>query len=375
MSACGECKACVLGDQKSYFTSRGIRDMNMSCDTTCIGNHYKDDTENVCRQCSPSIQCSTSLYVKDCSETRDMYCERCTQCAPGTYMHTPCGSSTDTVCMPCGSNQSSVSNQTFTKELPEHAQWANVEYETVEWDNLLVRQLQLPECSWICERGYIEDEIRQICKTCLHNCGVGEYVSDCTNATKWEGCSPCVKPVNSTFTSRGRETPASCAWKCNTGLDIVINGTCSQTQKDTETEPVKTCEKTGESCDTGMFLNTSVAVCECQSCAPLTTASLASFTPRMGCEWRCKYPYIRSNDTCLRLIDLMRMNIPTTAVIESTPEPMEWMTTSGYVEPVTKFWLVTRKGETVTINPMVVIASVIPFLVVLVMVTAMIVRG
>jgi hypothetical protein len=68
----------------------------------------------------------------------------------------------------------------------------------------------------------------------------------------------------------------------------------------------------------------------------------------------------------------MRTHLPLATVIESTPEPTEWLVTSGYVEPVTKISLVLLEGETVKINPTIIIASIIPFMIVLIMVVTMI---
>ena len=371
MSGCAVCSPCVVQDTKSYFTSPGVRDQNTSCETSCIADHYKDYTQNVCRQCTQSITCEVSMFVKQCSDSRDMFCERCKECEPGTYMHMPCSESVDTVCMPCTNNEST------SKSLPEFASWASVDYIPVEADVLVTRQVQLPECSWICDDDYIEDRILHICKICTHECMVGEYESDCTNITRYNGCSPCVKPRNSSFTSRGRQSPDSCAWKCDTGLDLLINGTCTAKMLVKTSLPFSApCELSQDSCDTGNFLNKSAGVCKCQSCSPLSNPSLSAFAPGKGCHWNCKHPYMRSDDMCVRLIDLMRSRSPLVEIVPSTPEPMQWNTSvSAYVEPVTQLLLVAQNGELVTINPLVVIVSAVPFCIVFLMVTVMICRG
>ncbi|KAJ1467266.1 hypothetical protein T484DRAFT_1755975 [Baffinella frigidus] len=307
MADCEQCSACVKSDPLTNFISPGTtRGLNTSCATTCPAEHFRDPMKQVCTKCKSDITCSLDMYRKPCTAIHDMHCMGCSVCAVGSYETTPCSTTTDIICAQCKANRST------TGDLPEHATWTAATY-TSDGKQ---------ECLWECNHGYVEDEIRQVCKICTHECGSGEYSTECTMHTGWEGCSPCVKPLNSTFIGMGRDRPMSCPWECNDGLELrdyecveVFAGTlppvpvaplCLLEPGDCEPGhyPATSSDDGSEG---GVRGSVSKSLCVCKTCAPPPNASIAQFIQRGNCEWVCSYPYIRSNGMCVRLLDITRM--------------------------------------------------------------------
>jgi hypothetical protein len=386
MADCGQCSACVKSDNLTIFISPGTtRGLNSSCATTCPAGHFSDPMEQVCTKCKSDITCPLDMYRKPCTAIHDMHCMGCGVCAVGSYETSPCNTTTDVVCTQCKSNRSA------TGDLPAHATWTAATY-TSDGKQ---------ECRWECNHGYVEDEIHQVCKICTHECGSGEYSTECTMHTGWEGCSQCVKPPNSTFTGVGRDKPMSCPWECNDGLEL-RDYQCVEVFGDTlPPAPVVSlcllelgdCEpghhpatSSDNGSEEGVQGSVSKSLCFCKKCTPPPNASIAQFIQRGNCEWVCSYPYIRSNGMCVRLLDITRMTRELSSTSPGTfinvhPSKVEPDGHSGgnnvthgmYIEPVTG-WHVAGGGGGESIKSTVILSVMIPFFVVLVVAVTMMLR-
>jgi hypothetical protein len=252
---------------------------------------------------------------------------------------------------------------------------------------------EIQGCSWHCKPGYVEDEIRKICKICTHECVVGQYISECTSETQWEGCSPCSKPSNSTFTGPGRSFPNSCPWVCDANL-VYQNLQCVEVDAPISISTPNPCSLSPDDCNIGQIPD--MSDCTCVACVTPSNVSFAQFTQRGNCEWVCSHPYIRSNGLCVRLLDLTnRLNRidPTNQYDDATillsanslqGAPADRRSLAGpllsvtslqgapadrrsLVKPVADhpFWRHTQNGG-VGVDSGLLLAGVIPFLVILV---------
>jgi hypothetical protein len=334
MSDCGTCSACVKNDENTIFTSNGRRDLDSSCDTRCMDTYFTSSDTGNCTICSPiePATCSFNSYFVGCTTTSDAHCAVCTVCSTGSYTETACNSDGDTGCAVCAANLSA------TGYLPEHSQWI-----TPTFDIILESMVYPEPCSWVCNNGYIHDENRGVCKTCLHDCDIGYYETDCTPQTNWAGCMPCVVPQNATVSGRGRLTEHSCPWVCKDGfIKDDGGGNCIPQLITHEAEAVVTqapCALTSDSCEVGYYVRfnppSTQESCACLACDILANAStgIAQFTTRGNCEWICINPYIRISDICTTLKDIRK-------------QPR---------------WVEVSSSAGMPINPLVVVSSMIPF--------------
>jgi hypothetical protein len=343
MSACGECAGCVNDDPVAIFTSSGLRGLNASCTSTCPDNNYNSFVDNTCYNCSVIETCGIAAYPVACSSTKDTFCEICTMCAPGRWTARACNE-TDTVCSECTANLSA------TGSLPENAHWLQSRLD-MSFEN----SFQPTECAWECTTDYIHDEILGVCKTCTHECPFGEYESECTRSTQWEGCMPCtfVLPNNATWTGRGRQESNSCPWQCLDGFVYSpgtgdTSGICLGIDIKTPPPTSTGCTQNANDCALGTYLRPNGG-CVCDWCTPLQNASIgiAQFTTPGTCEWACVHPYLRSNDICVRLKDLMLYSREDNAQL-------------SFLQKV---------------HPLVIVASVMPFMCVLAVACMIVFRG
>jgi hypothetical protein len=247
----------------------------------------------------------------------------CATCPLGTYTETACGVH-DTVCTTCKTNTSA------TGLLPEHSQW-----------------IGLPECSWECDTGYVHDEILLFCSSCPHDCSIGEYETECTNATRWKGCTPCEITANASFTGVGRQLPNSCPWECDEGfIRNTEQSICTLIIPEATPTIPPQCTLNSESCDIGKYFATET--CTCQPCAPIPNPSVAYYIKLGTCEWACTFPYIRAHGMCMRLSDLTLMDRDTLQ-----EDPTNQDTQAAMSKP------------NQSVNPLMVLAAVTPFIVVL----------
>ena len=365
MADCEQCLACVKHDTLSIFTSPGdTRGLETSCTTVCPTGHFSDPEDQVCTQCASNITCGFSMYQKPCTAIRDMHCMGCTMCEPGFFSTTLCNSTSDTLCKTCTSSHS------VTGGLPEHATWAAATYTSTD----------IQQCRWECDPGYVEDPVLKICKRCIHTCGIGQYITECIAETQWEGCSPCVKPPNSTFIGTGREKSNSCPWECNGGLEL-RGSKCEEVYRDTPAStPAALCTLQPGDCEPGHHVavdpdgvqagsgdgqpSETGTVCACKACTPHPNASIAQYIKRGECDWVCSYPYIRTGVICERLLDITRKTIAIRTP-NTTEQPVvrkNWTVTT--IEPVTGLHLTNGSGT--HIKPAVILLGMVPFFVTLV---------
>jgi hypothetical protein len=364
MSGCGLCSTCESTYSNSAFVGAGVRGDKTSCAITCLDEYYMDIETDACTPCtlSTELSCARGTLWTPCTKNGNTQCVRCTLCKKGFSETAPCnpGTNTDTVCAPCTSNHSA------TGGLPVHATWDSVN--VMDTEGMVLEHVISDECAWVCDTGYIRDELRGVCKVCAHECGVGEYESDCTAETGWEGCSPCMKPPNSTFTDRGWQLPNSCPWQCDPGR-VWQDGACSTMYTTPSPVPVKMCTLAVDSCEVGQYLSGAGGKdCACRACAALPDTHSARFVQGAeSCEWVCIHPHLRHNDVCVTIAELTREEVAKTA-----QRAKDYMAPGSYMEPVTQIWIVAQNGTSV--DPLVVAASVTPFLVILVVVGYIILR-
>ena len=96
------CDLCVVPDG-------GVRTNATTCEFECVGASMLDNTSGLCTMCTVPTNgyimdadtctagCNNGFFWQDASST----CEPCMACGSHAVVGTPCGATSDTVCMPC----------------------------------------------------------------------------------------------------------------------------------------------------------------------------------------------------------------------------------------------------------------------------------
>jgi len=295
---CNGCAPCAAAEAHVEFTTAGLRDEPGSCGAVCAAGFFSHaPAEGAgaldCQACTVPV-CAVGDFLRECGAFADAACAACTVCAPGTVAAGQCGGSADTVCEPC------VLDGPAGGALPAHAEWVPAEA------SMLDGGLRQPEaCAWRCvSDAFVLNDLNWTCHSCAQDCGVGEYLVDCSRATAYAGCLPCAIPANATATSRGRARPDSCAWECVDGFELaplrnlvglVTEFTCRPLETPPpSTTPAPPCALSADACAPGETLS---AACACERCAAALPAHAVYVAPG-SCEWTCAQPFVKLGGAC-----------------------------------------------------------------------------
>ena len=298
-SDCNECSPCPVLDPNTMLYVQGINafnDSTASCVPACKDNFYRD-YDGTCKECSqPS--CPETEYLQQCGEISDASCQLCTKCLPGEIASTPCNSTADTICSPCST------------VLPYGAHYTGIS-----------------ECDWDCSTPYTRIEaLGDSCTECFDRCSPGFYFTGaCTSDNNYTGCKPCVQiPENALFTTRGlvENMNTSCLWDCPTELPFLNHTSFRCEAISYETASTITniqnrirCtsifyDHTHE-CPLGKFFNqTNDFIINpdletCGSCVDCPEKPAHAVFKMYSCNWECKYPFMRVNNVCKSLQDVI----------------------------------------------------------------------
>jgi len=263
---CSQCHACVSRLQNnSVFTSTGRVDAEGSCDESCSGGYFYDDSRDLCaphsdRTCEAGIE-----YKENGTALHDSRCVICTDCS-GTRQRVACSAHADAQCESCGAlvwwtsywsgvDCSLQCKPSFTKlfspaercqqcsKCPDGSSRALA---PANCSHCLACEPPKPEsavyveeCTWTCFDFHSLVETNGT-SACVYNAAwrtsdvapVARMAQQlvCDNGFRLENyaCTACETPAGLPSTTLGAEwvwTPGACAWECMPERNHFINKT------------------------------------------------------------------------------------------------------------------------------------------------------
>jgi len=326
---CRNCPAQVLPQYGEYTGEYDF--VNLRCIYQCKGNIPNGNT---CR-------CPEGKYING-----SLQCTECSECGNGTFVTTPCGLDTDTVCEPCsvcpenswetrscrtvsGDTECAVCTECSDGTFPVTSCLARKDRECRQCTECGLEQYETSPCN-----PFVTGANRA-CSDCS-TCVAGEYVNRSCGSMEDTICKPCrnLKPGGSEWT--GQFVGGECEWEC---LNNFVgqqrpdgSWTCTVCREgyymvDRACVACSTCP-TGEEVAVECNANANT---ECKPCTK-PNASFFDPLPHHACNWQCNPGWFQQDGNCTACSEVKATveNAVYTNIYNETLTGCEWNCAVGF---------------------------------------------